>query len=167
MSVFFTSWKTDFKCWLDTSSIPPRYLTVYRASSAFSNRNPDSFSIPGGSIENGSASLIASRHLVDRPRFYSWFCWVVPRHLLDTSAVDDHFLDTYLDRFLDTSRHLHLSRFTAGTIYTSCAIPFSFQSISLSRYFSDFSAKFSHLTPLIVPQGFFKLFQAFLHLVSF
>ena len=132
MSVFFTSWKTDFKCWLDTSSIPPRYLTVYRASSAFSNRNPDSFSIPGGSIENGSASSIASRHLVDRPRFYSWFCWVVPRHLLDTSAVDDLFSQHLIDRYLDTSRYLHLSRFTAGTIYTSCAIPFSFQSISLS-----------------------------------
>ena len=132
MSVFFTSRKTDFKCWLDTSSIPPRYLIVYRASSAFSNRNPDSFSIPSGSIENGSASSIASRHLVDRSRFYSWFCWVVPRHLLDTSAVDDLFSQHLLDRYLDTSRYLHLSRFTTGTIYTSCAIPLSFQSISLS-----------------------------------
>ena len=35
---------------------------------------------------------------------------------------------------------------------------------SLSRYFSIFSPKLSHLTPIFVPQGFFKLFQEFLHL---
>ena len=45
---------------------PPRYLVVCRASSAFSYRNPDNFSILGGSFESGSASSIASRHLVDR-----------------------------------------------------------------------------------------------------
>ena len=56
---------------LNAGSTPPRYLAVCRASSAFSNRNPDSFSIPGGSIENGSASSIASQHLVDRSSFYS------------------------------------------------------------------------------------------------
>ena len=38
---------------------------------------------------------------------------------------------------------------------------------SLSQYVSDFSLKLSHLTPLTVPQGFFKPFQVFLHLVSF
>ena len=80
----------------------------------FSYRNPDSSSIPGGSTENAPASLIASRHLVDRSSFYSWIWFLVARHLLDTSAVDDHFLDTYLNRFLDTSRHLHLLRFTKG-----------------------------------------------------
>ena len=114
MSVFFLSRKTGFKSWLDTSLIPFRYLAVCRASSAFSYRNPNIFSIPGGSIKNGSASLIASRHLVDRSSFCFWFCWVVPWHLLDTSAVNDHFLDTYLDSSLDTSRHLHLSRFIEG-----------------------------------------------------
>ena len=60
MSVFFSFRKTGFKSWLDTSLIPPQYLAVCRASSAFSYRNPDSFSIPGGSIENRSASSIAS-----------------------------------------------------------------------------------------------------------
>ena len=43
-----------------TVSTPPRYLAVYRASSASSYRNPNNFLIPSGSIENGSASLIAS-----------------------------------------------------------------------------------------------------------
>ena len=63
---------------LKASSTPPRYLAVCRASLTFSYRNPNRFSIPGGSIENGSVSSIASRHLVDRSRFCSWFCWVVP-----------------------------------------------------------------------------------------
>ena len=33
---------------LKAGSTPPRYLAVCRASSAFSYRIPDSFSIPGG-----------------------------------------------------------------------------------------------------------------------
>ena len=44
---------------LNASSTPPRYLAVCRASSAFSNCNLDSFSIPGGLIEKAPASLIA------------------------------------------------------------------------------------------------------------
>ena len=178
MSVFFSSWKIGFKSWLDTSLIPPQYLTVIRPSSAFSNHNPDSFSILGGSIENGSASSIASQHLVDRSSFYSWFCWVVPRHLLDTSTVDDHFLDTSLDRCLDTSRHLprqvsrYLSTIASVEIYcwqylSSLCDPV-FISFDLSLDTSLFSLpKLSHLTPNFVPQGFFKLFQVFLYLVSF
>ena len=54
---------------LKAGSTPPRYLAVCRASLVFSYCNPDSFSIPSGSIENGSASLIASRHLMDRSSF--------------------------------------------------------------------------------------------------
>ena len=101
---------------LNASSTPPRYLAVYRASSAFSNRNPDSFPIPGGSIENGSASSIASRHLVDRSSFCSSLYWIVPQHLLDTSTIDDHFSRHLLDKYLNTSQYLHLSRFTIGII---------------------------------------------------
>ena len=89
-----------------------RHLAVCRASQAFSYRNPDTSSTPGGSIEKAPASSIASRHLVDRSSFCSWIRCVVPRYLLDSSAVDDHFLDTYLDSFLDTSRHLYLLSFT-------------------------------------------------------
>ena len=37
------------------------------------------------------AILTASWYLVDWSSFCSWFYWVVPRHLLDTSAVDNHF----------------------------------------------------------------------------
>ena len=59
------------KLLLKASSTPSRYLAICRASSAFSYRNLDSFSTPGGSIEKVSASLIASRHLVDRSSFCS------------------------------------------------------------------------------------------------
>ena len=166
MSVFFTSRKTTFKSWLDTSSIPPRYLVVCWASLAFSYRNPDSFSILGGSIENGSASSIASRHLVDRSRFCSWFWWVVPRYPLNTSAVDDHFLTPSLTGVsipLDTyiCRDLLLALFKLPVRSGIHFIRY------LSRYFSIFSHKLSHLPPIFIPQGFFKIFQEFLHLVSF
>ena len=165
MSMFFSSRKTGFKSWLDTSLIPPRYLAVCRASSAFFYRNPNNFSIPSGPIKNGSTSSIASRHLVDRLRFYSWFCWVVPRHLLDTSTVDDHFStpsSTSVSIPLDTCiyRDLLLALFKLPVRSEAHFIRY------LSRYFSVFSPKLSHLTPIFTPQGFFKLFQEFLHLVS-
>ena len=112
----FHSRKTGFKKWLDTSSIPPRHLAICRASQAFSYYNLDSSSIPSGSIEKAPASSIASWHLVHRSSFCSWIWWVVPQYLLDTSTVDKHFLDTYLDSFLNTSRHLYLSRFTEGSL---------------------------------------------------
>ena len=140
--------KLVLKKWLDTSSIPPRHLAICRDSSAVSYRFLDSSSILGGSIEKAPTSSIASRHLVDWSSFCSWIWWVFPQYLLDTSAVNDHFLDTYLDSFLDTSRHLHLSRFTEG-LY----IPSS-QSVC-----TDSSPKhsLSHSKPL--PLRFFKLFQ--------
>ena len=72
----------------------------------FSCCNLDSSLIPGESIEKAPASSIAPRHLVDRSSFCSWIWFLVARYLLDTSAVEDHFLDTYLDSFLDTSRYL-------------------------------------------------------------
>ena len=82
--------------WLDTSLIPPRHLTICRASQAFSYRNPDSSSIPGGSIEKAPTSSIASQHLVDRSRSFQPFvvCPLIdPRQLhLSTSIM----LDTYL-----------------------------------------------------------------------
>ena len=108
----------------------------------------------------------ASRYLVDQSSFCSWFCWIVPWHLLDTLAVDDHFLDTSstdisipLDTYICQDLLLALFKLPVrfGTHFTR----------SLSRYFSDFSPKLSHLTPLTVPQGFFKIFQVFIYLVSF
>ena len=84
--VFFSSRKTVLKSWLDTFSMPC-YLSSF--SSLFLN-----------------AISTPPRHLVDRSSFCSWNWFFVARYLLDTSAVDDHFLDTSLDSFLDTSRYL-------------------------------------------------------------
>ena len=106
MFVFFNSRKTAFYTWLDTFSIPPRYLVSCRASKPFSYRNLDTSSTPGGSIEILSVSSIPSRHHVDRSSFS--ICSAV--WYLDTfstpSAVEGKILDTYLDSTLDTSRHL-------------------------------------------------------------
>ena len=115
MSVFFTSRNTGFKSQLDTSSIPPWYLAVYWVSLAFSYRNPNSFLIPGGSIENGSASSIASQHLVDRLSFCSWFWWVVPWHLLNTSSIPQ--LSTTISRHLPRQVSQYLSTPASVEIY--------------------------------------------------
>ena len=155
------------KLLLKAGSTPPRYLAVYRASSAFSNRNPDSFLIPSGSIENGFASSIATWHLVDRSSFCSWFCWVVPQHLLDTSAVDVHFsrhLPRQVSRYLSTPAFVEIYYLP----YLSSLCDPVFISFNLSLATSLFSLpKLSHLTLNFVPQGFFKIFQVFLYLVSF
>ena len=132
-----TSRKTVLKSWLDTSSIPC-YLSSF--SSIFLKHNLNTSSIPGGSIEKAPASLIAPRHLLDRSSFYSESDSLLLDNFLDTLAIEDQILDTYLNRYLDTSQYLHLSRFTL------CDPDF----ISLrshSRYFSVSLPKLSHLTP--------------------
>ena len=106
MSVSFTSRKTAFHSWLDTFSIPPRYLVSCRASKAFSYRNLDTSSTPGGSIEILSVWSIPSRHHVDRSSFLCWMSCLVPRYLLDTSAVEGIFSRHLPRQHLDTSRHL-------------------------------------------------------------
>ena len=98
MSVFFTLEKLVLK-----SGSTPCYLSSF---SSFFYHNPDNSSILGGSIEKAPAPSTASWHLVDRSSFCSWIWFLVARYLLDTSAVDKHFLDTYLDSLLNTSRYL-------------------------------------------------------------
>ena len=142
--------KLFLKKLLDTSSIPSRHLAICRASQAFSYRNPDSFSISGGSIKKAPASSIASRHLVDRSSFYSWIWWVVPRYLLDTLAVNKHFLNTYLDSFLDTSRYLICQALLKVLFKPPRAIRSSFHSISLSItlcFLSQTLSSHSNLNP--------------------
>ena len=72
------------KLLLKASSTPPRYLAICQTSKAFSYRNLDNFSTPGGLIEKVPASSIASRQLVNQSSFCSCIWWFVPRHLLDT-----------------------------------------------------------------------------------
>ena len=119
------------KLLLKACSTPPRYLFNTLLSieflQLFSYRNPDSFSTPGGSIKKVPASSIASGHLVDWSSFCSWFWWVVPRYLLNTSAVDKHFLNT---SSTDTSIPTFVEIYCLS-YFSSCAIRFSFPSISL------------------------------------
>ena len=134
----------------------------------FSYRNPNSSSIPGGSIENAPASSIAFLHLVDRLSFCSWIWILVAWYLLDTSTVDKLFLDTYLDSFLNTSQYLICRALLKVLFRPPRAIWFSFHSISLSiaicflsqtlsshsnfnpqRFLEDFS-RFSSLGKLLI-----------------
>ena len=97
MSVFFSSRKTVLKSWLDTSSTPPRYLAICRASQAFFLSQSrqlldtwwidrecscllDSFSTPGGSIELLFLDLIPccstlARYLSCRIPFSRYLPW--------------------------------------------------------------------------------------------
>ena len=109
----------------------------------FSYHNPDSSSIPGGSNENAPASSIASRHLVDRSSFCSWIWFLVARYLLDTSTVNKHFLDTYLNNFLDTSRYLICRALLKVLFKPPRAIHSSFHLISLSIAFCFLSQTLS------------------------
>ena len=165
ISMFFPSWKTVFKLsrhLLDTSSTPGYLLSFQTFSYRNLNRSSttrwidqesswpfDSFSIVGGSIE-----LL--------------FC--VFASFLDTSSaaasVDVVFLDTFLDRCLDTSRQLYLSRITEA-LYIGLSWSILISSISL-----DLSAPV-HLPnhTLSLQTSFPSVFQAFsrisLHFVSF
>ena len=98
----------------------------------FSKRNLDTSSIPGGSIEKAPASSIAPRHLLDRSSFCSESDSLLVDSFLNTSAIKDQILDTYLDRYIDTSRYLHLSRFTSCLYKAFVRSGFHFSSISLS-----------------------------------
>ena len=103
MFVFFFSRKTVLKSLLDTSSIASYLLSFlsFFLSQSRQHLNTwwidresfcllDSFSTPGGLIE----LLFLIRY----------FCSSIPsRHLHLLTSI---FLDTYLDKWLDTSRHL-------------------------------------------------------------
>ena len=138
------------KLFWKVGSTSPRYLAICRASQAFFL----------------NAISTPPRHLVDQSSFCSWIWFFVAWYLLDTSVVDDQILDTYRDSFLDTSRYLNCRGLLKG-LY-----------ISLSRFFSHFfdlsrsvcdcsSPKHSPFHSKPLPQGFFKLFQVSLYLVSF
>ena len=121
ISVFFSSRKTVFKNWLDTSLTPPRYLDICRASQAFfltqsqhllntwwidreSSCLLDSSSTPGRSIELLFLKLILCYSI---PQLSTTTFSTPPSTASstppDTLAVDNHFLNTSLNSFLDTS----------------------------------------------------------------
>ena len=148
----------------ESGSTPPRYLLDILLSvellKPFSYRNPNSSSIPGGSIKNAPTSSIASRHLVDRSSFCSRIWFLVARYFLDTSTVDKHFLDTYLDSFLDTSRYLICEALLKVQIKPHRATRSSFHSISLSIALCFLSQTLSSHSNLN-PQRFLQAFSSF------
>ena len=181
MSVFFTSQKTAFKSQLDTSSIPcyllsslsffisqSRQLLNYQWIDRESSCLLDSFSTAGGQIE------LLFLHLMDcssTPPQYLYLSMTISSIPSSTAvsilvSIDDHFLNTFLDRCLDTSRHLHLSRFTEGlynlrvrsTTHALHLMDCSFDLFLDSSFI--FSPKHFHLTPILilkVSSSFFKI----------
>ena len=108
----FSLLKKQFLSNLDTSSIPPRHLAICWALKVFSYRNLDRSTIAGGSIEKVPRPSIASRQLVDRSSFSSCVFALFLDTFSTVASVDLVFLDTFLNKWLDTSRHLYLSRIT-------------------------------------------------------
>ena len=163
--MFFPSWKTIFKVsrhLLDISSTPG-YLSSFQTFSyrnlnkssttrwidQESSRSFDSFSIAGGLIE-----LL--------------FC--VFASFLDTSliaaSVDVVFLDTVLDRCLDTSWQLYLSRITEA-LYIGLSWSDSYF-FDLSRSILTCSPpKSLSLTPNLFPKCFSSFFKDFSSLRKF
>ena len=142
MFMFFSSRKTVLKSWLDTSSIAS-YLSSFL--------NLFLIAIPKAPryLVDRSRMLLPPRQLLDT--------WWIDRAsvlgsdslLLDTSTVDNHFLDTYLNRFLDTFRHLHLSRFIEGLyILSSRSISHFFDLSRFVRACSSPKHSLFHSKPL-------------------
>ena len=165
ISMFFPSWKTVFKQsrqLLDSSSTPSlfvellscflsqsRHLSIVRWIDRESSCLLDSFSTPGGSIELLFLKLILYCSIPSR---YLSYRRPIPRHLPQ--------------QLLDTSRYLSCRALLRGLYILSSRFFSHF--FDLSRSIRDCSfPKHSHFHSKLVPQGFFKLFQVSLYLVSF
>ena len=178
--MFFTSRKTVLKSWLDTSSTPPQYLAICRASQAFflmqsrhlldtwwidweSSCLLDSSSTPGGSIELLFLNLtlccsIPQLSKTRSPTPTSTASSIPP----DTSAVE-HYWRVYI--FLNRDRYLNYRALLKG-LYISQSQFFS-HFFDLSQSVRDCSSpKHSPFHSKPLPQEFFKLFQVSPYLVS-
>ena len=128
-------------------STPPRYLLDTLLSvellKPFSYRNPDSSLIPGGSIE------LLFLDLMNCCSILAWYL-----------SVDKHFLDTYIDSFLDTSRHLICRALLKVLFKPPRAIRSLFHSISLSIALCFLSQTLSSHSNLN-PQRFLQAFSRF------
>ena len=183
---------------LDTSSKLPRHLAICQALKVFSYRNLNRSSTVGGSNEKVPRPSIASRQLVDRSSFYSCVFALFLNTFLDSCICRRFFfLNTFLDRWLDTSRHLYLSRFIED-LYTlssrfgsyffnlsrpirTCSSPKHYLSHSkpLPKWFFQASSNFSSLGKLLISFiymhfmfwnlgfGVFKNFWGFSKLMSY
>ena len=148
---------------LDTSLIPPWHLAFYWALKFFSYRNLDRSSTAGGSNEKVPGSSKASQQLVRSIELLFLLLVFLPRHLQLSTTFFSTPTSTDVSTPLSTFICRDLLRFYLNT---SCDPPLI--SVDLPLDCSDSSCpKHSHLTPKPLHQGFFKLSQDFLHLVSF
>ena len=140
--------------YLNTSSIPPQHLAICRDPKLLLiviSTDPRQL---GGSIEKVPRPSIASRQLVDRSSFYS----CVFALFLDTSStassVDVVFLDTFLDRWLNTS----ICRELLSIYIKDKRDPDFIFSQSLSQYLCLLT---SQITLSLTPHHFSSDFRAF------
>ena len=94
----------------------------------------------GGSIKKVPGSSIASWRLVDWSRFFSCVFALFLKTFSIAVSVDVVFLNTYLDRWLDTSWHLYLLGITEDLYIGFNAIRSSF-SRSLLIYLHLFNSQ--------------------------
>ena len=146
MFVFFTSRKTAFKSWLDTSSIASylsRFLSFFLSQS---RQHLDTWWIDRASVldsdvlflDTSSTPQLSTSISLTPPR-------QIPRYLSIPAPVEIYWLH-YIRPLCDPE-----------------LISFD---LSLDTFLFSLP-KHSHLTPNLVPQGFFKLSQVFLYLVNF
>ena len=158
ISVFFPSWKTNFKLsrhLLDTSSTLG-YLLSFQT---FSYRNFNRSSIARW-IDRESSWTLDSFLIADGSIELLFFVFA---SFLDTSStassVEVVFLDTFLDKWLDTSRHLYLSRITEA-LYMGLSWSGS-HFLDLSRSIRSYSPPKHFLLPLNLQPTWFLAFLCF------
>ena len=159
MSIFFTSRKIVLKSCLDTSSIASCLSSSLSFFILLSWQLLDTWWI------DRESSCLLDSWWIDRA-----FVLAFDGLFLDTSSipvsVNDHFLDTFLDSYLDTSQCLYLSSFTKDLYIHSLRSGSHFFDLSRSvRTYSSPKHYLFHSKPL--PLWFFQHFQDFLLLVSF
>ena len=162
VSVFFLSWKTDFKLsrhLVETSSTPGylsrsetfSYCNLDRSSTAGWIDRESSWTLDNFSIVGGSIKLL-----------FLCLC-LVPRHLLD-SFIYRHCYSRRLPRQM--ARHLSLSRITKDLYKGQAQSELHFLSISLLISLSSHLPNHS-LSLQTTFQVIFKLFQGFSSLGMF
>ena len=157
--LFFSSWKTIFKSLLDTSSTPGYLLSFL---DFFSYHNLDTSLTPGGSIKKVPVSSIASRQLGRSIELLFLIWWVFPRHLHLLTAICSTPTSIDVSTPLDTFIFWDL---LMAYIFSSCDPQLIFVDLSLNTsIFHLLNLSHSLQTSSL---GILKLFQVFLHLVSF
>ena len=150
MSVFFTSRKTGFKSWLDTSSIPCCLSSFFSFFLSHSQQLLDTWWI------DRESSYLLDSSWIDRASFLAFDGLFLDTSLIPVS-VDDHLLDTYFDSFLDTWIYRALLRTYIFVLHD----PILISSISLDLSTSVHLPNTISLTPNFLLCDFSRFFKIF------